>query len=263
MTDHREASEGSGSGSPPENTRSVKDRIEVEAPADVVWKALTDARELERWFPLEARGEPEEGGSVFLSWGNEFQGSSRILVWDPPFHLRITWGGDGGNVVTDYYLEPSDDRTLLRVVSSGFSTDPEWDDWVEGTRQGWRYELASLKHYLERHRGQDRRVVYLRRRVALSREEAWERLTGPGGVPGELLRGRVVEDDGPRQKVLVTEDPPDGLLRLSTEPCMGRSDLRDVTVWLPGWDVAAARSRELAERWRAELERLFPEGDEV
>jgi uncharacterized protein YndB with AHSA1/START domain len=38
--------------------------IDVNAPADAVWSALTEARELTRWFPLEARVVPGEGGST-------------------------------------------------------------------------------------------------------------------------------------------------------------------------------------------------------
>ncbi|HET6639495.1 MAG TPA: SRPBCC domain-containing protein, partial [Gemmatimonadota bacterium] len=39
-------------------TRAAKGEIAIDAPVEVVWKALTDARELERWFPLEARVKP-------------------------------------------------------------------------------------------------------------------------------------------------------------------------------------------------------------
>ena len=161
-------------------TRSVEATIEIEASPEAVWRALSDARELERWFPLEARVEPGEGGSVFMSWKNEYAGESRITVWEPGRHLQITWGFSDEEKeitqLTDFHLEGGKGRTILRVVTSGFPEDPSWDAWYEGTRQGWAYELASLKRYLEKHPGQDREVVYLRRRVKLPAEEAWERL---------------------------------------------------------------------------------------
>ena len=53
------------------DTRSATGRIELHASPEAVWKALTDAAELVRWFPLEARVEPGEGGSIFMSWKNE------------------------------------------------------------------------------------------------------------------------------------------------------------------------------------------------
>lgn len=66
------------------NTRSATGRVEVEASPERVWKALTDAAELVRWFPLEARVEPGEGGTVFMSWKNEYAGESKILAWRRP-----------------------------------------------------------------------------------------------------------------------------------------------------------------------------------
>ena len=113
-----------------------------------MWQALTDASELERWFPLEARVTPGEGGSIYMSWKNEYTGESSILVWDPPHHLRTSWGFDatGQSQVTDYLLEGRGRRTVLRVVTSGFPLDASWDGWVEGTRRGWVFELSALKH---------------------------------------------------------------------------------------------------------------------
>ena len=43
--------------------------IDIDASADAVWSALTEARELTRWFPLEARVIPGEGGSMYWGWG--------------------------------------------------------------------------------------------------------------------------------------------------------------------------------------------------
>ena len=39
--------------------------IDIEATPEHVWKALTDAAELTRWFPLQARVTPGTGGSMF------------------------------------------------------------------------------------------------------------------------------------------------------------------------------------------------------
>lgn len=248
-------------------TRSAEGRIEIDAPPERVWKALTEAAELERWFPLEARVEPGEGGSVFMSWKNEYAGESTILAWDPPRHLRTSWGwpeeseGGGQVQVTDYYIEGRGGRTVLRVVTSGFPADAAWDDWVEGTRRGWRFELASLKQYLEEHRGEDREVLYLRRRVPLDREEVWTRLFGPGGLDRDALTGEVVDDAAPVQHAVLLDDPPGALLRISTEPCGPDIQAKDVIFFLSAWGEEAARVGKLREEWSRLLERLFPEGE--
>lgn len=49
--------------------RSLGYEVTISAPVEAVWKALTDAMELARWFPLEASVRPGVGGSVRLSWG--------------------------------------------------------------------------------------------------------------------------------------------------------------------------------------------------
>lgn len=253
--------------------RRAESSVEIDAPPERVWQALTEAAELERWFPLEARVEPGEGGSVWMSWKNEFAGEARILVWDPPRHLRVTWGSvdaestgadaaSGGGQVTDYLLESRGGRTFLRVVTSGFPPDATWDDWVEGTRLGWAFELRSLKHYLERHAGKDRQVVYLRRRVGLDRQEAWERIFGPGGLPDGPLGGRPVHEEPPKQYAALVEDPPGAMLRISTEPSGPGAKARDITFWLASWNGEgdAARLEALRRDWSRLLERLFPAG---
>lgn len=266
-------------------TRAVEDEVTIDAPVEVVWKALTDADELVRWFPLEARVEPGVGGSLWLSWKNEFQGESKILVWEPGSHLRTTWGWhDDPSVVqvTDYHLESRGGRTVLRVVTSGFPEDPTWDAWFEGTVRGWKFELGSLRHYLQRHRGERREVVYLRRRVGPPQEAAFERLLGAEGVgvtpaPDELeaggpyaitgpggrrLSGRLLDATPPIQVAGTVAELDDALLRLSIEP-FGMSEERDVTLWLSVWGERAARASDLKAGWEQLLAAAFPEGQSV
>ncbi|HYN22907.1 MAG TPA: hypothetical protein VE078_18245 [Thermoanaerobaculia bacterium] len=148
-------------------------------------------------------------------------------------------------------------------MTSGFPPDPTWDAWVEGTRQGWRYELASLKHYLERYRGRDREVVYLRRRTPTARGEAWARIMGPDGLGSRLPRGTPFIEEPPLQYAAIVDDPEGGLLRISTEPCFGRDDVRDVTLWLAAYGADGRRMEDLRREWSGLLERLYPEGESV
>jgi uncharacterized protein YndB with AHSA1/START domain len=62
---------------------TIEKQIEVNAPLDAVWKALTDSAELARWFPLEAKVKPGVRGALTLSWGPECEGTARISVWEP------------------------------------------------------------------------------------------------------------------------------------------------------------------------------------
>ena len=70
-------------------TRSHEERIALaDVPPEVVWRALTDAEELARWFPLAARVEGV-GGAISLSWGQQGTETVVIEVWEPgPRGLR-------------------------------------------------------------------------------------------------------------------------------------------------------------------------------
>jgi uncharacterized protein YndB with AHSA1/START domain len=244
-------------------TRSAQGEIEVEATPERVWQALTDEKELVRWFPLDARVEPGSGGSVYLSWLNEFAATTEIQVWDPPRHLRTAWSfhQEGQPTqVTDYYIENRGGRTVVRAVTSGFPLDPSWDGWVEGTERGWAFELRSLKHYLERHAGERRHVVYLRRRIPITNEEAWKRLSGDRELAPWLTGGQPFDQRWGSQYAALVNDPADALFRVSVEPGGPGTGQREIVLWLSAWGEHQHRLDELQRKWAGLLERLFPEG---
>jgi uncharacterized protein YndB with AHSA1/START domain len=246
-----------------EGSRSASGQITIEASAERVWRALTDASELERWFPLDARVEPGEGGSIWMSWRNEFAGEMRILVWDPPHHLRTMWTfheGEEPAQVTDYTIESKGGQTVVRVVTSGFPLDASWDGWVEGTSRGWAFELRSLKHYLERHDGEPRHVVYLRRRVPLPVNDAWSRMMGSREFQHWVASGEPFDQRPGGQHAAVVPEPADGLFRVSVEPAAPGGGENEVVLFLSAWGDQAKRTEELRGEWAALLEHVFPEG---
>jgi uncharacterized protein YndB with AHSA1/START domain len=244
-------------------TRSAAGEIAIDASPDRVWRALTDAEELMKWFPLDARVEPGPDGSIFMSWKNEFASTVEIEIWNPPHHLRTGWSfheGDHPAQVTDYRIEASGGSTLVRVVTSGFPLDASWDGWVEGTARGWAFELYSLKHYLERHAGAPRHVAYVRRRVPLAPAAAWARLAADGELGRWLTTGRAFDDRPASQRAAVVDDPADSLLRVSVEPASPGGGHPEIVMWLSAWGDREPRVSELRTSWQRALERLFPEG---
>src|SRR5512134_2687305 len=113
-------------------SRSLQRHVTIAAAPAAVWSALTEAEELTRWFPLEARVEPGVGGAIFVRWDDADQGESRITIWEPERHLgTVGWAGDLREIVTDYYLEAADGGTRLRVVNSGFGRGADWDEMLD------------------------------------------------------------------------------------------------------------------------------------
>ena len=64
-----------------QKTRSHETLIEINAPPDVVWKAIAEAEGITRWFVPFARVEPGVGGTIWLSWGEGIEGTETIEVW--------------------------------------------------------------------------------------------------------------------------------------------------------------------------------------
>jgi len=254
-------------------SRTVDQRIPVAAPTDVVWRALTEARELMRWFPLEAGVSPGRGGTMRMCWPGEFEEEARIDVWEPGRHLRVLGFPSGGamTLVTDYYLESSGGGTVVRVVSSGFGAGEEWDELYEGVRCGWEFELRSLRQYLERHRGEDRRVAWARTCFSCGHAAAWERITRPGGwfgaagltlaspgeryrfrtATGEELAGRVEVSEAPRQFAGTVENWNHGLFRLEL---WGREAAGRAVAWLATWGEPSRDIAALEQAWQGAMD---------
>lgn len=269
--------------------RTITRTVEIAAPPEAVWAALTDPDELVRWFPLDARVRPGLHGSIWMSWRGEYEAEMPIRVWEPGRRLRTVWSAGAGQspeehasgtpppevglpavaeLAVDFQLEGVRGGTILRLVHSGFGEGETWDQHVEGIRRGWAMELASLKHYLERHRGAPRLVAYLHRFGDETREEVWARLLGPGGplrglgsgarpgaafsVPdpsGGTLEGTIRTWDPPRDFVGLVTNLNDALLRAWVDDVQGR---RDWFLMLSAYGVPEERIRSIEEGWAAD-----------
>lgn len=262
-------------------TRSLTTETEIAAPLDAVWKALTETEELTRWFPLEAGKNPD--GTLWMSWRNEFKWDSRIEIAEPPHHFRYTTvetltGEEQPSpraqekpaappvTATDFYLETRSGKTALRLVHSGFSVDSEWDDFYDGVRRGWDFQLWSLRHYLENHRGTPRRTAYVRTFLKnFSRQQAWQRLFGPQmlapegrfenlnrgdryalrSATGDHFTGVVQTFDPPREFSATAENFNNAILEVHSDELFGYRDLNIFlfTYGVPAEEVAAVETR--------------------
>ncbi len=94
-------------------------------------------------------------------------------------------------IVEEYTIERRDGKTVLRLVESGVPNNPDWDGFYDGTNAGWPQFFRTLRHYLERHAGKPRTTIKIVGKLPGSLEEAWERLTGPGGLGFEPVAGKA------------------------------------------------------------------------
>jgi uncharacterized protein YndB with AHSA1/START domain len=273
----------------PARPRAFEIALDIGASPDDVWRALTDASELMRWFPVKARVTPGPGGSMCWSWGENWDWETRIEAWEPGRLLRLVqedarpYDAQGlpvppgqaepARIAIEFTLETHQGKTRLRLVHSGFGSGAAWDDELEGITEGWQAELASLRHYLERHRGKDRVFELTWLSTPLSRDEAWSRLVGPGGfrfTPADPKAGQsyqVLVPGGERLSGTVALHLPQQTLAGSVSE-LGDGWFRILTWSIPGgrtgvwagfatYEGDVPRVRELKARAEEALRRLF------
>ena len=276
------------------NERRIETEIDIHAPVDAVWKALTDADELSNWFPPFAEVKPGKGGHIRVVWGEKQDWTSPIGEWEPNKHLQLIWceatppekaeqaKKDGFfiplRIAVDYYLESHGSQTRLRLVHSGFSTDTVWDNQYEGTERRWAFELRGLKHYLENHRGTKRVVVHAKRTINdVPVNEAWQRLMGPAALvadgslasrqpgdryaittnTGDHLEGAVQILNPPKDFCGTADNLNNAFVRVRVdEACTGQPG-REVNLFLSTYGLPADRTDALQKRWQTMLDDVF------
>ena len=243
-------------------SRSIEITKEIDAPVDAVWRAITEARELEQWFPVEARVTPGPNGTIWLSWGDGAEGEGRIFHWEP--NVRFGWGEEfgGQRTATDFFLEAKGAKTVVRVVTSGFSDDPQWDDDFHMLEGGWSYFMAHLKLYLERHRGLTRALVKQRADSTHSKGEAFARIVralgftappenaGPFAVTthqGDRFEGRIIALNPGVQLGLEIDNLNHAMLFVEME---GKKERAKPALWLSTYGLDDTTAGALALRMR-------------
>jgi uncharacterized protein YndB with AHSA1/START domain len=150
----------------PDNDAVVSE-IQIAAPPERVFKALTDERELIRWFTdpacpvnswtMDARQGGQyryttEKGSVVINGIDEFECHGEILEIDPPRLLVYTWYGNWHQnkslrTVVRWELTPNAGGTQVKVTHSGLAHEEAARKDYSG---GWIGVLDQLKKFTEK-----------------------------------------------------------------------------------------------------------------
>jgi uncharacterized protein YndB with AHSA1/START domain len=251
--------------------RRFETEIVVDAPVQEVWKALTDAKEFVKWFPLEARVTPGQGGKIFLSWGPDCEGEAEIVKWEP--ERAFAWKEQ--LALIEWTLEQRGGKTFVRLVQSAFAGNSDWEnEWSDSTSYGWGLMLLGLQVALERHRGIDRQVAWPRLKVNLSREEAYRKLMSAGSVfavdaeaalkpeqkyslkttTGEVYSGRVEFVRAQRGFCVSVREMNDALLWLTIEGVSGKIEAQ---LWLSAFCLGQTEVDAFERKWQRQLENIL------
>lgn len=126
---------------------------QVAASRDVVWDDLTKPESLGAWFwparfeTVAAVDPRPQGVWEVRSPVAGIAVDGRVLSADPPRALRLMWRWQGESATTDVEIvltAVDDGATRVRVVHSGFASEEERDEHV----QGW---TDCLQRLVDRH----------------------------------------------------------------------------------------------------------------
>ncbi len=226
-------------------SREVVKEVFIKAPADVVWKALTEADRLTQWFSVDARVAPGMGGSIWVFWGEGAAGEAPITGWEPNRHFQWTETRGPVKVAIDFHLESRDGGTVVRLVQSGFGDGSEWDDEFHMVEGGWSYFMTHLQWYLERHRDVRRDLIGFRARVAMTREAAFARLVS---ITDGLETTPVVYKVATCQAAFLIPSLNDAILFIEIEP--GAETVRG-GFWLSTYGLGDSRFAAVRDQFTA------------
>jgi uncharacterized protein YndB with AHSA1/START domain len=144
--------------------------VTVDAPRDVVWRALTEPEQIRHWFGWDYDGLEDEIDFIFVQHAR------------PHAPDRIEMSDDGL-----IELEDLGGRTLIRAIKPGDLDAVEWQDVYGDIEEGWITFFNQLKHRLEHHPSS-------RRSMIVRKASSFPALVGEPWHESRFQRGVVTAD---------------------------------------------------------------------
>jgi uncharacterized protein YndB with AHSA1/START domain len=264
-------------------TRSASHTLEMAAPPDAIWTALTDPFTLTQWFATHADIDLRPGGRYAISWHGDWAWPMTVVRCEPRACLvlrderAVPFDVNGQpidsatpHVLTlEFHLTASPAGTVVRVVHAGFGHGEHWDDELDGVTTGWAVELHVLRHYVERCFGRRRTQAWAKASTDAPPDVVWGRLTASEGLlrngevfalepgahakarfaSGEVLEGPVMFGIPNRHLLLRADNAGDGLLNVTVHRSGGRSMAQVVlATWAQPAEEVAAFERRVQSR---------------
>lgn len=124
-------------------TEAYEVEADIDAPAEIVWQALTESRKLEQWFCEHADVDLDAGRFDF--WGRHTphvpsrdQGHGRVREIEPGRLLSVDWGA----MTITFHL----DGSTLRVVQDGVAERATTGEHLPS--HWWQFALGHLQALL-------------------------------------------------------------------------------------------------------------------
>lgn len=139
-----------------ETIPAIERTLELRAAPERVWRALTEAGEIARWFGDTAEIEAREGAEGWFGWEKHGRFAVRVERCEPPRRFAWRWArkkdtplDESPSTLVEWELQArGDGGTTLKLRESGFERPEDREDNVGG----WKSELGDLLELL----GEDR-----------------------------------------------------------------------------------------------------------
>jgi uncharacterized protein YndB with AHSA1/START domain len=144
---------------------AISRTIDIAAPPERVWRALTDAADLGTWFQVRIEGDIAAGREVWMTSTQPGHNGVRFLVrfveLSPPRRLVWEWHPGEVDAAVDYSreprttvtftLEPAGTGTRLTVDETGFDaiTLARRAKVYKDNEQGWAEVLLWLQQHAQ------------------------------------------------------------------------------------------------------------------
>ncbi len=148
------------------STNRIEKTIDIKAPIDRVWRAVTSHKEFGAWFKVKldgpfvagrpSRGQMTNPGYEHVVW------QAQIVKMEAPRLFAFTWhpyaidpkvdySGETPTLV-EFHLESTAEGTRLVVTETGFDALPAQrkPDALRMNDGGWTKQVQNIKAYVER-----------------------------------------------------------------------------------------------------------------
>jgi uncharacterized protein YndB with AHSA1/START domain len=143
----------------------IEKTIELKAPIERVWRALTDHSEFGEWFRVKLDGPFVPGkaatGRITYPGYEHLKWEVKVKQMDAPRLFSFTWHPYAVDPDVDYSpetptlvefrLEPTANGTRLTVVESGFDSLPDnrRPDAFRMNEGGWTEQMKNIQSHVE------------------------------------------------------------------------------------------------------------------
>jgi uncharacterized protein YndB with AHSA1/START domain len=134
---------------------TIEREVLIEAPAEMVWRTITEPDQISLWFADRVDLVAEPGAHGYMQFGDQ-GGPVVVETVDPPNRFSFRWNFPrdeepvaGNSQLVEFTLtQEGDERTRLRVTESGHELrawpDAEQERYAAEHQEGWGDFLGRL-----------------------------------------------------------------------------------------------------------------------